>query len=111
MSRIPSGATGQVTLRRSQRGQRTVHPPPSPVQDMGVHHGRPVLSPFPVTVGNLVLAEVDVFDPQPQTFHQAQPGPIEGVSEVLRVESSPPDPLSHLPTPRPRERGRHLPKP
>jgi hypothetical protein len=47
-------------------------------------HGDSILGSLPVSYQNLVKAEVDVFDPQPQTLQQAHAGAIEqGEQEVL----------------------------
>jgi len=36
-------------------------------------HRDSVLLPLPISHGHLVIREVEVLDPQPQTLHQTQP--------------------------------------
>ena len=46
------------------------------VQGLG-QHGHPILPPFAVTHGDLVIGKIDILDSEPHAFHQAQPGAIE----------------------------------
>jgi hypothetical protein len=40
-------------------------------------HSHPIVRAFPLTHRDLVHGKIDVLDPQPQTLHQPQAGPIE----------------------------------
>ena len=56
--------------------------------DAGGQHGHPILVPFGLTHRDLQASEVDIFDPQPQAFQQAQARAVEqpgqlGVAAVL----------------------------
>jgi hypothetical protein len=46
------------------------------VQGLG-QHGHPILPPFAVAHGDLVIGKIDILDSEPHAFHQAQSGAIE----------------------------------
>jgi len=76
--------------------------------ERGGKHGCPILAPLPIPDGDLVLAEVDVFDPQAQAFHQAHPGPVEKGQEEMIDPGQPRKGASHFV---PRQHDRQMPSP
>jgi hypothetical protein len=47
------------------------------------HHRDAVFGPFAIANDDLALGEVEVFDPQPHTFHQAQAAAVEQLGHQL----------------------------
>ena len=51
---------------------------------MTLQYGHPILRALPIVDGNLRIGKVEVFDAQPDTFHQPQPSPIEQARHETR---------------------------
>jgi hypothetical protein len=64
-------AGGEVFLMpQVPRGQRPLE---GCVQGLGPH-GHPIVPPVAVTHGDVVRGNIDLLDPEPHAFPQAQPG-------------------------------------